>query len=81
MSKTKTIKSDLNTLITALESKDIKVTTKSDTTNCINLKLTSDNALDVIVAKLVELAVNNEVVISANSLVENNSYDIYIEIN
>lgn len=78
MSKTKTIKSDkLAELTKLLEDSNIKVTTKDNSDNCINLKLVSEDALTVIATNLKQY---NELGISTDSVIDGNSYDIYVEV-
>ena len=78
MSKTKTIKSDkLAELTKLLEDSNIKVTIKDNSDNCINLKLVSEDALTIIATNLKQY---NELGISTDSVIDGNSYDIYVEV-
>lgn len=76
MTKNKTV-NQLDKLIKLLEDSEVKVSTKDNNDNCINLKLVSEDALTVIANNLKQY---NELGISTDSVIDGNSYNIYVEV-
>lgn len=73
----KTKVNNLDELISVLKDNEVKISTKDNSDNCINLKLVSEDALTVIATNLKQY---NELGISTDSVIDGNSYDIYVEV-
>lgn len=70
---------ELDNLISVLEDKGLTVNVVDDIENAVTLKLVSEDALDVVVNKLVELAVEDTLTLSSNSKVSKDSCVIYLK--
>lgn len=73
----KTKVNNLDELISVLKDNEVKVSIKDNSDNCINLKLVSEDALTVIATNLKQY---NELGVSTDSVIDGNSYDIYVEV-